>query len=88
MAINFEQREREGILMLTLSGRLTMGPEDVAFQNLINFLISAGKIKVVLDWSVLETIDSVGLGTLVSYQLKLRRAGGNLVLLNMARTHT
>jgi anti-sigma B factor antagonist len=87
MALNFEEREREGILILGLSGRLTMGSEDAAFQDRANLSIGAGKIKIVVDCGRLETIDSVGLGTLVSYQLKLRRAGGNLVLLRLARTH-
>jgi len=87
MVFAVEEREREGILILGLVGHLTMGPEDLVFRNVLDRCIAAGEIKIILDCSRLENLDSVGLGTLVSCHVKLQRAGGRAVLLNISRTH-
>lgn len=87
MALKLEQREDQGILILAVVGHLTMGPEDVAFRNVLNSCIAAGKIRIILDCGRLGDMDSVGLGTLVFYHIKLQRAGGGLALLNVSRTH-
>ena len=59
----------------------------VVFRNHLDRCIAAGKIKIVLDCRRLGNLDSVGLGTLVYYEIKLQRAAGKLVLLHVARTH-
>jgi anti-sigma B factor antagonist len=87
MPLAIEQREREGILILALAGHLTIGPEDVEFRNFLDLCIATNKINIVLDCRRLGNIDSVGLGTLVYYQIKLQRAGGKFVFLNLAGTH-
>ena len=87
MALTIEKREREGILILALTGDLTIGPEDTQLRSVVQDCISAGKVNIILDWRQLGTIDSVGLGTLVLCQIRSRRAGGKLVLLNISRTH-
>src|SRR5262245_32201051 len=87
MALTVEERAREGMLILGLAGDLTMGPEDVVFRNVLHRCIAESKIRIILDCSRLGNIDSVGLGTLVLYHIKLQREGGKVVLLNISRTH-
>jgi anti-sigma B factor antagonist len=87
MTLAIEQQDREGIQILALVGHLTVGPEDIAFRTVLDNCIAAGKIKIILDFGRLANIDGVGLGTLVFYHETLQRAGGKVVLMNLARTH-
>src|SRR5271166_1583624 len=86
MALTIEQREREGLLILALAGNLTMGPEDAAFRTTVPSYIAAGRINIILDCSRLGNIDSAGVGALFSFHVAVQRAGGRIVLLNMAQT--
>ena len=87
MALAINDRGHEGILILALAGQLTIGREDAVFRTVVQRCIAAGKIKIILDCSRLRNIDSAGLGTLVYFDVKLRRAGGMVVLLNITKTH-
>jgi len=87
MTAAIEQHDREGIRILALAGHLRMGPEDIAFRTVLDNCIAAGKIKIILDFRRLITLDNVGLGTLVFYHETLQRAGGKMVLMNLSRTH-
>ena len=85
MALTVDKRETESILILALVGELTMGPGDIAFRRAVGSSIAAGKVNVIVDCSRLDDIDSVGVGTLVVYQIRLSNAGGKMVLLNVSR---
>jgi anti-sigma B factor antagonist len=85
MALDIQQREREGIIILALDGRITVGPEAGALREKIGALNSAETRNVVLDMAKVTYIDSTGLGALVMTATSLRRNGGNLKLLNLNR---
>jgi len=85
MALDIQQREREGIIILKLDGRITMGPESGQLRDKINALNEAGKRNVVLDMAEVDYIDSTGLGALVMCSTTLRRNQGVLKLLNLNR---
>jgi len=87
MALEIEQRDQEGILILNLKGRLTLGEEDLALRNEITSAEAAGKIRLVLNLAKVTDIDTTGLGTLVSAMAKLRSAGGGLALSNLHPAH-
>jgi|SRR5215469_9289615 len=85
MALDIQQREREGILILDLKGRLTVGREATAFRDKISELNQAGSHNLVLNLAGIDFIDSTGLGALVMCATSLRRNGGNIKLLNLNR---
>ncbi len=85
MALDIQQREREGIVVLKLDGRITMGPEASALRDKITDLNAAGTRNVVLDMAKVDYIDSTGLGALVMCATSLRKGGGNVKLLNLNR---
>jgi anti-sigma B factor antagonist len=85
MALDIQQREREGIVILKLDGRITVGPEASALRDKITALNSAGTRNVVLDLAEVDYIDSTGLGALVICATSLRKNGGNVKLLNLNR---
>jgi anti-sigma B factor antagonist len=85
MPIEIKQREREGITILELAGRLTVGGEATAIRERCAELAAAGKVNLVLDLSAVDFIDSTGLGALVMCATSLRKASGNVKLLNVNR---
>lgn len=85
MPLEIRQREREGITILDLDGRITAGEEAGALRDRLRSLASAGRINIVLNLAKVEYIDSTGLGALVVAYTSLRKAGGILKLLNATR---
>ena len=85
MALDIQQREREGVTILDLKGRVTVGPEATALREKISGLATAGAPNVVLNLEHVDYIDSTGLGALVIVATSLRKSGGNVKLLNLNR---
>jgi anti-sigma B factor antagonist len=81
MSLELHESEREGIAILTLTGRLTVG-ESNALRERVNASIAAGKTNIVLDLSKCDYVDSTGLGTMVICQTTSRRQGGGIKLVN------
>ncbi len=87
MALEIEQAEREGVVILKLNGRITAGPEVTALRERVQELKAAGKLNVALDMAAVDYIDSTGLGALVMCATILRKSGGNVKLVNLNRRH-
>jgi anti-sigma B factor antagonist len=85
MALHIQQREREGITILDLNGRITVGPEAAALREKVAELSAAGARNLVLDLAGSDYIDSTGLGALVMCAIGLRKIGGNVKLLHLNR---
>jgi anti-sigma B factor antagonist len=85
MALDIQQRERDGIILLKLEGRITVGSEAGLLRDKIAALNTAGTGNVVLDMAGVHYIDSTGLGALVMCATTLRKNQGNLKLLNVNR---
>jgi anti-sigma B factor antagonist len=85
MALDINYREREGISILELNGRITVGPEASALRDRIASLVAEGKRNLVLDLGEVDYVDSTGLGALVITATSLRKNGGNVKLLNLNR---
>jgi anti-sigma B factor antagonist len=85
MPLEIHEREREGITILELVGRITVGPEASAVRERCAQLAAAGKVNLVLELSGVDFIDSTGLGALVMCATSLRKAGGNVKLVNLNR---
>jgi anti-sigma B factor antagonist len=85
MSLEIQRREREGIAILDLKGRITVGPEASALRENVAALNGEGKTKIVLNLGEVSYIDSTGLGALVMGATSQRRAGGDLKLLNLNR---
>ena len=85
MALDIQQREREGIIVLDLNGRITVGPEATALREKVAALNSAGTRNLVLDLADIDYIDSTGLGALVICATTLRKGGGNVKLVSLNR---
>jgi anti-sigma B factor antagonist len=81
MSLDIRESSREGVDILSLKGRLTVG-EASSVREKINAVIAAGTVSVLLNLQNVEYIDSTGLGALVICFTSLKKAGGALKLVN------
>jgi anti-sigma B factor antagonist len=82
MALEFSEHEREGVTILALKGRITVG-EVTPVRDKIAELVAAGRNQIVLDLQHVDYIDSTGLGNLVISYTQVKNAGGALKLLHL-----
>ena len=88
MALNIETQQTDGVTVLTLSGRVTLGDESNKLRSRIKELLAQGDKRLVLDLAGVSYIDSAGLGTLVAAYTSARNEGGDIRLANVtARFH-
>jgi anti-sigma B factor antagonist len=85
MSLDIQQRDREGILILDMKGRITVGPEAAALREKIAAVAKANTVNVILNLRHVDYIDSTGLGALVMCATSLRKQGGNTKLLHLNR---
>lgn len=85
MAFDIQEREHEGICILDLKGRLTVGEPVSSLREKIRELADDGKVNVVLNLEGVDYIDSTGLGGLVISFTTLKKAGGALKILNLSK---
>jgi anti-sigma B factor antagonist len=83
MSLEIQQKEREGIVILEMKGRITVGKEATALRETMAELSAAGQKNVVFDLAGVDFIDSTGLGALVICSTTARKNGGNVKLLNL-----
>ena len=85
MALDIHDREREGIVILDLKGRLIVGEPVSSLREKIRELSDTNKLSVILNLEHLDYIDSTGLGGLVISYTTLKKAGGALKILNLSK---
>jgi anti-sigma B factor antagonist len=82
--IEITSREREGVKILDLSGKLTVGGAS-DLREKVSAETAAGSLKQLLNLKEVEYIDSTGLGTMVICFMAVQKAGGTLKLVNLNR---
>ncbi len=82
MAFDITETEREGIVVLSMKGRLTMG-ESNSVREKVNEVVAQGKTNIIFDLAHVDYIDSTGLGSMVICYTTLKKAGGALKLANL-----
>jgi anti-sigma B factor antagonist len=85
MSLDIQQRDREGVVILDIKGRITVGPEAAGLREKIAALGKANSVNVILNLRHVDYIDSTGLGALVMCATSLRKQGGNTKLLHLNR---
>ena len=82
MSFEIVESEREGVVILALEGRLTVG-ESSRMREKVNQVVAGGHLNVILDMKHVDYIDSTGLGSMVICFTTLKKAGGALKLVNL-----
>jgi len=78
-------RQVNGVTIVDLSGRITLGEGSVILRDTVRDLLSKGNKQIVLNLADVSYIDSSGIGELVSAYTHVRREGGELKLLNLTK---
>jgi len=78
-------RQVDGVAIVDMSGRITLGEGSVVLRDTIRDLIGKGSKKILLNLGDVTYIDSSGIGELVSAFTAVRREGGELKLLNLTK---
>lgn len=79
------QSEHDGVVVLTLKGKMMGMPEESSLTDLIYGLADDKKTKVVLDLSLLTWMNSRALGMCISGLTTLRNRGGDLRMANVSK---
>ena len=85
MGLEIREREREGIHILDVKGRLTVGEEIGMLREKLTGMAAAGMANVILNMKDVDYIDSTGLGGMVMCFTAMKKAGGALKLLQLSR---
>ena len=85
MALHVVSKEMDGVTVLSLMGRVTLGEESSQLRNKIKELLKEGKKRLVLDLGGVDYIDSAGLGTLVAAYTSARNEGGEVRLASVTK---
>ena len=85
MSMKSITRQVNGITIVDLSGRITLGEGSVVLRDMVRDLVTKGQRKILLNLGDVTYIDSSGIGELVSAFTTVRNQGGELKLLNLTK---
>jgi anti-sigma B factor antagonist len=83
MSFKSVSREVDGVSVIDMDGRITLGEGSGLLRDLIREKLDAGHKKIVMNMAGINYIDSTGLGELVSVYRQVKSQGGELKLLNL-----
>jgi len=83
VALKMTERVVDGVVVVSLEGRIVLGEESNALREKVKSLLAAGHKKIVLNMNDVTYIDSSGLGTLVAAHSSARAQGASLKLCNL-----
>ena len=85
MTMKTSSRQVDGITILDLSGRITLGEGSIVLREAVKELSAQGQKQILLNLGNVTYIDSSGIGELVGAFTSIRNAGGDLKLLNLTK---
>ena len=83
--MTIEERPTDGVMILDLKGKLTIGEDVELVKDKINSLIQQGEKKLLLNLAEVPYVDSAGLGEIVRTYTTVNRQAGSLKLLHLTK---
>jgi anti-sigma B factor antagonist len=83
MSLNVKTRKVDGVVIVDLSGRLTIGEPVLLLRETLRVQVNDGARNFILNLADVAYIDSSGLGELVSAYTTVRNRQGDVKLLNL-----
>lgn len=81
--MKIDVRQREGVQILDIEGKITIGKGDVALREAVHEQLGKGANRMLINLASVSTIDSSGVGELVSAFTTVTNRGGKLKLVNL-----
>jgi anti-sigma B factor antagonist len=85
VALTIASREVDGVAILDMSGRITLGEGSVQLRDAVRDLIGKGQKCILINLADVNYIDSSGLGELVSAFTSVKNQSGALKLLKLTK---
>jgi anti-anti-sigma factor len=78
--LDIETRTQDGVKVVKLMGRLSMGAALDRFNSTMTEMLGHGENKIILDLEEMPTIDSSGIGALMRHLTSAKQGGGSIRL--------
>ncbi|MBO0799355.1 MAG: STAS domain-containing protein [Blastocatellia bacterium] len=85
MQLEIKERTVGEVVILELSGKITIGEGSVQLREAVSRLLEAGRNRIILNLAAVSYVDSSGIGELVSRYTTTKNTGGRLKLLNLPK---
>ncbi|MGC8794889.1 MAG: STAS domain-containing protein [Bryobacteraceae bacterium] len=85
MSVRLSTRQVGDVVVVDVSGRITLGEGSSGLRECIRDLLAKGHRKILLNLADVSYIDSSGIGELVSGYTSVTNAGGQLKLVNLTK---
>lgn len=85
MGLDIAHREREGVVLLDLKGRITLGDEVSLFREAFDKVAAVPESKLILNMIGVDYVDSTGLGAMVMCWNRMKSTNGVAKLVNVNR---
>jgi anti-sigma B factor antagonist len=83
--MQIKMREKNGVVIMDLGGRITVGEGSVSLRERTREELGKGRKQILLNLGDISYIDSSGLGELISAYASARNHGGEVKLLNLTK---
>jgi len=85
MTVRMTNREVDGVIVVTVEGRIVLGEESHSLREKLKSLLDEGKKKIVLNMADVKYIDSSGLGALVAAHYSAKTQSASMRLCNLGQ---
>jgi anti-sigma B factor antagonist len=85
VSVRLSTRQVGDVVVVDVSGRITLGEGSSNLREGIRDLLAKGHRKILLNLADVSYIDSSGIGELVSGYTSVTNAGGQLKLVNLTK---
>ena len=85
MSMKATIREVDSVVVVDVSGRITLGEGCAQLREIVRGQLAKGNKKILLNLADVTYIDSSGIGELVSGYTAVSNQGGQLKLLNLTK---
>jgi anti-sigma B factor antagonist len=80
MSVTVRTKRADGISVIELAGRVTLGEATGKVRDAVRDVVSKGERKVVLNLSGVTYMDSAGLGEVIGAYTTMKNQGGEMKL--------
>jgi len=85
VTLKANNRQVDGVTVVDLNGRITLGEGSIILRDTVRDLLSKGRKNILLNLANVTYIDSSGIGELVSAFTSVRNQQGELKLLKLTK---
>jgi anti-sigma B factor antagonist len=85
MSLSINTRHSNGVAIVDLDGRITLGEGTGLLRDTVKDALAKGEKNILLNLGSVSYIDSAGLGELVGCSTTVKNAGGTLKLLQLQK---